>query len=440
MAINAMIPLAGRGVQLPDFASDRLRITQNRALQQDIQQNAFKHQQEQETLNALRTMGMNPTQEQVRNVFAVNPQAGMAAQRMIHDQQKQQFEVAEAESRAKDAEIKRQDAQFKLQSDRLQRWANRIGSASDQFTYERAIDGALADGDITPDIAQQMRSARFDDPQTQLVIGQTKKQVQTEQQRLKAEYDANQEARAAEEAARKQREFDATIGGKTVDPATGLNPYQKAFLDAQAADRKAQAERAAAQLKETSQHNRNMEGLTARGQNMADARARDAKTDKPPTMAEGNAYGFYTRAANAEKDLRSVEGKISKYNLAQQGWMALAPYVAQPEDNKAYLTAQRQFTEARLRKDSGAAIPEHEFENDRRMYFPQPGDSGARIEQKRRARKVIIDALKKQSGNLAANEPDQFADIAPPKTGSVEDGYVFMGGDPGDSKNWKKAK
>lgn len=50
--------------------------------------------------------------------------------------------------------------------------------------------------------------------------------------------------------------------------------------------------------------------------------------------------------------------------------------------------AQRDFVNATLRKESGAAISNSEFESARQQYFPQPGDSPAVIEQKRKNREL----------------------------------------------------
>lgn len=50
--------------------------------------------------------------------------------------------------------------------------------------------------------------------------------------------------------------------------------------------------------------------------------------------------------------------------------------------------AQRDFINAALRRESGAAIADSEFANARQQYFPQPGDSPQVIEQKRRNREL----------------------------------------------------
>ena len=55
--------------------------------------------------------------------------------------------------------------------------------------------------------------------------------------------------------------------------------------------------------------------------------------------------------------------------------------------------AQRDFINAILRRESGAAIAESEFSNARKQYFPQAGDSKAVIEQKARNRQLAIDGI-----------------------------------------------
>jgi hypothetical protein len=74
------------------------------------------------------------------------------------------------------------------------------------------------------------------------------------------------------------------------------------------------------------------------------------------------------------------------------------PNMLQTSEQQAYRQAQRAFTEARLRKESGAAIPESEFINDARTYFAQPGDSPQTIAQKQKARETLLAGMKFASG------------------------------------------
>jgi hypothetical protein len=127
---------------------------------------------------------------------------------------------------------------------------------------------------------------------------------------------------------------------------------------------------------------------------------------KPSTAVEKRALGFYQRAKDAIDQLEGVYGDTGKplhevvgnKSTAGQAFQRYAPNVVQPEENQLYTQAQRQFTEARLRKDSGAAIPEHEYENDRKTYFAQPGDSPVVIARKKQARDGLLNALKMESG------------------------------------------
>lgn len=60
--------------------------------------------------------------------------------------------------------------------------------------------------------------------------------------------------------------------------------------------------------------------------------------------------------------------------------------------------AQRNFVTAVLRQESGAAISASEFETEQKKYFPQPGDSQAVIEQKRKSRQTAIGNMMMNAG------------------------------------------
>jgi hypothetical protein len=60
--------------------------------------------------------------------------------------------------------------------------------------------------------------------------------------------------------------------------------------------------------------------------------------------------------------------------------------------------AERDFVNAQLRRESGAAISAEEFENARKQYFPQPGDSPAVLKQKAANRRVIIEGMARDAG------------------------------------------
>lgn len=123
-----------------------------------------------------------------------------------------------------------------------------------------------------------------------------------------------------------------------------------------------------------------------------------AGAEKPSSGVQKRALAFYNRAAQADQDLQAMEASVQKYGFAEQQRMKSAPNFLQTEEGQRYNQAQRAFTEARLRKDSGAAIPEPEFESDRVTYFPQPGDAPATLAQKARARASVLSSLAFESG------------------------------------------
>jgi hypothetical protein len=125
---------------------------------------------------------------------------------------------------------------------------------------------------------------------------------------------------------------------------------------------------------------------------------RPAGADKPSSGVQKRVLNFFNRAQQADTDLEGFEAQMEGQGLLGQAYQAHAPNFMQTQLGQSYTAAQRAFTEARLRKDSGAAIPEQEFKNDRQTYFMQPGDSKETLEQKRRARGAMLASLAFESG------------------------------------------
>jgi len=123
-----------------------------------------------------------------------------------------------------------------------------------------------------------------------------------------------------------------------------------------------------------------------------------AQAARAVTGQERTALAFFNRANQASEDIAPLEERIAKAGIGSQMQLQHAPNMLQTNEQQAYRQAQRAFTEARLRKESGAAIPPAEYENDARTYFAQPGDSPETMEQKRRARQVVLDGLRFGSG------------------------------------------
>jgi hypothetical protein len=154
-------------------------------------------------------------------------------------------------------------------------------------------------------------------------------------------------------------------------------------------------------------------------------RASDSKLNE----SQGNATAFGMRAAEAHKILNALErsgtNNTGIIKSTVSGALGLTPFIgdkldeaagsvmnAAPrilggpnEDQQKTEQARRDFINAVLRKESGAVISPQEFQNANRQYFPQPGDTDAVIEQKRKNRETTIKALAVQAGPGATNIP-----------------------------------
>lgn len=126
--------------------------------------------------------------------------------------------------------------------------------------------------------------------------------------------------------------------------------------------------------------------------------------DGKPVMGKGgtlngeqaNALAFATRMGASDKILEDMAAKgVTLPSQIRRGAEAIpmvggamgaaANFVASPAQQQVE-QAQRDFINAVLRRESGAAISAGEFTNAAQQYFPQPGDSKPVVEQKRAAR------------------------------------------------------
>lgn len=137
--------------------------------------------------------------------------------------------------------------------------------------------------------------------------------------------------------------------------------------------------------------------------------------DGKPVMGKGgtlngeqaNALAFATRMSAADKIFEEMASKgVEQPGLVKQG-IGDMPFVGsvanrmQTEDQQRVEQAQRDFINAVLRRESGAAISVGEFANAARQYFPQPGDKPGVILQKAQARQRAYQTM------MAAVPPNQ---------------------------------
>jgi hypothetical protein len=141
-----------------------------------------------------------------------------------------------------------------------------------------------------------------------------------------------------------------------------------------------------------------------------------------PTEFQGKAMMFGARAQASDKILNQIGANYSPAGvnakmgvesvpMLGQGLGAVANVALSDNSQKAE-QAQRDFVNAVMRLESGAAINQGEFDNARKQYFPQPGDSPAVIAQKAQNRQMAIRGL------LANARPGSVENMLP-NTGST---------------------
>lgn len=107
--------------------------------------------------------------------------------------------------------------------------------------------------------------------------------------------------------------------------------------------------------------------------------------DKPLNESQANALMYGKRMQSANKILEGLEsdGTI-------RGW-SLTGF--KNEEQRKYEQAQRNFINAVLRKESGAAIADSEFDNAKKQYFPAFWDSEDVIKQKAANRRQVTSTM-----------------------------------------------
>ena len=173
------------------------------------------------------------------------------------------------------------------------------------------------------------------------------------------------------------------------------------------------------------------------------------------TEAQSKDTVYATRARGALEMLEPVAESLTSRTsaVAEDVPLGLAKAM-QSEEYQVASQAGTEFLQAILRKDTGAAITQGEIDSYGKTYLPQPGDKPKVLEAKRQARIRAINALESgmNSAQMLARDralikateeigvEAQPTDSGGLQVGVTEDGYRFLGGDPGDAKNWEKVE
>jgi hypothetical protein len=155
------------------------------------------------------------------------------------------------------------------------------------------------------------------------------------------------------------------------------------------------------------------------------------RADQTPkiTAEQWKAGGFAARMADADAIIGSLQDVgTSRASQLQMG--RFYPSELMGENEKKIDQAQRNFINAVLRRESGAAISPEEFINARKQYFPEPGDLPSHLAQKAQNRQRVIQSFSLEGGNAYQQIVGQnpIATPAAPTTGKMS------------FEDWKKSK
>jgi hypothetical protein len=115
--------------------------------------------------------------------------------------------------------------------------------------------------------------------------------------------------------------------------------------------------------------------------------------------------------ANRVSDSNAVIGEIGdKFAGAGSYFGRVALNAMKSEDRQKFEQAQRNFINAVLRRESGAAIAPSEFDSARQQYFPQPGDTKGVLEQKALNRQRTLENLLAEGGQDITSTIDKKED------------------------------
>lgn len=123
---------------------------------------------------------------------------------------------------------------------------------------------------------------------------------------------------------------------------------------------------------------------------------------KPLTESQAKDITYANRGEEANTTIDSLGSKVAGYNSA--AWLAatgaegnslLSPLA--PDWVKNLRQAERNFGTAILRRESGAAISQSEFDTMEKQYFPRPGDDAQTLMQKDQLRKTAIESFKQSN-------------------------------------------
>ncbi len=131
------------------------------------------------------------------------------------------------------------------------------------------------------------------------------------------------------------------------------------------------------------------------------------KSGKPKTPAQAKVLTYANRTKEANEQMLKIEEEFMGATSLAGKW---SPNIWKSENRQLFEQSQRNFINAVLRRESGAAIAPSEFSSAEKQYFAQPGDSQSVLEQKRLNRNTVISGFMQEAGESGLEDESQLSD------------------------------
>lgn len=354
----------------------------------------------------------------------------VAAMGMANQIKAAQVEQIPLDRRQKEQEIAAGDVQAQLNQikkaqQHIEVVGQILGSATDQATYDRARQKAASLGIDVADEPEVFDPAYVKNVQQQTLTAKEKlnlaqtellRQIQLKGLDLRAqtlnETAAHHKAIELNNGAVVPREGERSTGTLTVTPTGGAPMPAGVLTPPTVAPSPTVAPTADMLSAPTFAAPNPMEKPMPKTMTAAEKRAADynlslQKANNPalgksPTEQQANAALYSDRMQKSHDIINSLSDNGYSPALATEALSdsKLGNY-ALSEQGQKFTQAERDFINATLRKESGAAIAPSEFENARKQYFPQPGDTPGMLAQKKANRETAINGIRNGAGAFA---------------------------------------
>lgn len=152
------------------------------------------------------------------------------------------------------------------------------------------------------------------------------------------------------------------------------------------------------------------------------------------TDSQGKALTFSVRMANNERMIDQImkSGKWDPTGIIASN--SYVPEIFKSEQRKLYEAASRNWIAALLRRESGAAISDSEYENGMKQYFPLPKDTESVLKFKASNRRKAFEGIRAEVGPSIDNYSKMYEEFGvspesgiPDTSAGVNPGGVYGG-------------